>query len=241
MDVLQIQNIHKYFGGLHAVNDLTLTITPGEVVGLIGPNGAGKTTLFNLITGTYRVDQGEIKLKGEKISHLKPHHTCRKGIGRTFQVPKPLLGLSVMDNVIIAAYPKSRSKREAVARAKDELIFSGLWEKKDFLAKHLTLAEKKLLEVTRALTSNPVLLLLDEVMAGLNKNERAQAISLIEKIKKRNISILVIEHIFKIIVAITHRVIVLDQGQKIAEGSPDKVMQNKKVIKAYFGADYAFT
>lgn len=241
MDVLQIQNINKHFGGLHAINNLTLTIKPGEVVRLIGPNGAGKTTLFNLITGALKIDQGAIKLKDEEISHLKPHQTCQKGIGRTFQVPKPLLGLSVMDNVIVAAYPKSRSKREAIDRAKNELKFSGLWEKRDVLSKNLTLAEKKLMEVTRALTSNPALLLLDEVMAGLTENERLHAISLIERINKRNISILLIEHVFKIIVSNTHRVIVLDQGEKIAEGSPDQIMQDKKVIKAYFGADYEFT
>jgi branched-chain amino acid transport system ATP-binding protein len=150
------------------------------------------------------------------------------------------LRLSVMDNVIIAAYPKCRSKREALARARDELIFSGLWTKKNYLAKNLTLAEKKLLEVTRALAGDPTLLLLDEVMAGLNEKEREQAISLIDRIRERNISILVIEHIFKIVVAITHRVIVLDQGKKIAAGNPDEIIRDKKVVKAYFGADYAF-
>jgi branched-chain amino acid transport system ATP-binding protein len=177
---------------------------------------------------------------GENICGLRPHRTCRKGIGRTFQIPKPLLGLTVLDNVMIAAYPKSHSKHQAADRAKDALILSGLWEKKDFLAKHLTLAEKKLLEVTRALTSNPTLLLLDEVMAGLNEKERERAISLIDKIRERKISILVIEHIFKIIATITDRVIVLDQGIKIAEGNPNEVIRHERVIKAYFGADYAF-
>lgn len=240
MDLLIIEDLVKYFGGLYAVDHLSFSVSVGDVVGVIGPNGAGKTTVFNLITGTYPPDQGQIVYKGENISGLKPHVTCRKGIGRTFQITKPFGSLRVIDNVLIACYPKSQTKKEAQQKAEGLLHFVGLYEKQEVLAKHLTLVERKLLEIARALASEPTLLLLDEAMAGLNEKEVNDAISLINKIADNKIGILVIEHIFKVITKITNRVIVLDRGKKIAEGDAENVMNDENVIKAYFGEDYAF-
>lgn len=240
MDVLLVKNLVKRFGGLCAVDGVSLSVAQGEVLGLIGPNGAGKTTLFNTITGVYPANEGEILFMGETILGLKPHRTCRKGIGRTFQVPKPLMGLSVLDNVMVACFPKSKSKKEAREKAEEKITLVGLDKEKMILAKHLTLANKKRLEMARALSAEPSLLLLDEVMAGLNEIEINEAISLIRKIMNSNISIIVIEHIFKVIMKITDRVAVLDHGKKISEGDPHAVINEEEVIKAYFGEDYAF-
>ncbi|MBW1707061.1 MAG: ABC transporter ATP-binding protein [Deltaproteobacteria bacterium] len=239
MDVLVIENLVKYFGGLIAVDHLNVSFSTGEIVGLIGPNGAGKTTLFNLITGTFSPDQGKIIYKGKDISGLKPHATCRRGIGRTFQVPRPFSSLKVFDNVLVACFPKSRSRAEAQEKSEELLRFVGLHEKKAVLAKHLTLVDRKALEMAKALASDPTLLLLDEVMAGLNEKEANDTISLINRIAGRKIGIVVIEHIFKVIIKITNRVIVLDHGKKIAEGDANSVMNDENVIKAYFGEDYA--
>lgn len=240
MDELAIENLVKYFGGLVAVDHLNVSFSTGEVVGLIGPNGAGKTTLFNLITGTFSPDQGEIIYKGKDISGLKPHATCRRGIGRTFQVPRPFSSLKVFDNVLVSCFPKSRSRAEAQEKSEELLRFVGLHEKRAVLAKHLTLVDRKALEMAKALASNPTFLLLDEVMAGLNEKEVNDTISLINRIAGGKIGIVVIEHIFKVIMKITNRVIVLDHGKKIAEGNANSVMNDKNVIKAYFGEDYAF-
>jgi len=240
MDVLVIENLVKRFGGLIAVDHLNVSFSTGEVVGLIGPNGAGKTTLFNLITGTFSPDQGKIVYKGKDISGLKPHATCRRGIGRTFQIPRPFSSLKVFDNVLVACFPKSRSRAEAQEKSEELLRFVGLHEKKAVLAKHLTLVDRKALEMAKALASDPTLLLLDEVMAGLNEKEVNDTISLINRIAGGKIGIVVIEHIFKVIIKITNRVIVLDHGKKIAEGDANSVMNDENVIKAYFGEDYAF-
>lgn len=239
MDVLVIENLVKYFGGLIAVDHLNVSFSTGEIVGLIGPNGAGKTTLFNLITGTFSPDQGKIIYKGKDISGLKPHATCRRGIGRTFQIPRPFSSLKVFDNVLVACFPKSRSRAEAQEKSEELLRFVGLHEKKAVLAKHLTLVDRKALEMAKALASDPTLLLLDEVMAGLNEKEANDTISLINRIAGGKIGIVVIEHIFKVIIKITNRVIVLDHGKKIAEGDANSVMNDENVIKAYFGEDYA--
>ena len=235
-----MKNLVKRFGGLCAVDGVSLSVAQGEVLGLIGPNGAGKTTLFNTITGVYPANEGEILFMGETILGLKPYRTCRKGIGRTFQVPKPLMGLSVLDNVMVACFPKSKSKKEAREKAEEKITLVGLDKEKMILAKHLTLANKKRLEMARALSAEPSLLLFDEVMAGLNEIEINEAISLIRKIMNSNISIIVIEHIFKVIMKITDRVAVLDHVKKIAEGDPHAVINDEEVIRAYFGEDYAF-
>lgn len=240
MDLLAVESVSKSFGGLRAVDEVSFTVAPGEIVGLIGPNGAGKTTVFNLITGTIPPDQGRIILRGEDITGRKPHSTSRKGIGRTFQITRPFRSLSVLDNVLIAAYPKSKTKKQALAKAEEWVYFVGLAEKKEEPAKSLTLAQSKLLEIARAMAGGPSLLLLDEVMAGLNETEVNEAISLINRIRDNQIGIIVIEHIFKVIMSITDNVVVLDHGKKISEGLPGAVINDKKVMEAYFGEDYAF-
>lgn len=240
MNVLTVEAVSKYFGGLCAVDKVSFSVSPGEIVGLIGPNGSGKTTIFNVITGNLPPDEGRIIFKGENITGLRPHSTCRKGIGRTFQTTKPFRSLTIMDNTLIACYPKSRSKREALKKAEELISIVGLDEKRDDLAKSLTLAQTKLLEIARALAGDPDLLLLDEVMAGLNEKEINDAIALINRIRDNQIGIIVIEHIFKVIMSITDNVIVLDQGKKIAEGPSSTVINDENVLKAYFGEDYAF-
>lgn len=240
MDVLTVESVSKFFGGLRAVDELSFTVAPGEIVGLIGPNGAGKTTVFNLVTGSFSPDEGRILFRGEDMTGRKPHVTCRKGIGRTFQTTKPFRSLSVLDNVLIAAYPKSRTKKEAVEKAQEWVSFVGLDEKSGEPAKSLTLAQIKLLEIARAMAGGPSLLLLDEVMAGLNETEINEAITLINRIKNNRIGIIVIEHIFKVIMSITDNVVVLDHGKKIVEGTPSAVIHDERVLKAYFGEDYAF-
>jgi branched-chain amino acid transport system ATP-binding protein len=240
MDILIVQDLRKNFGGLVAVQALNFTVQEAEIVGLIGPNGAGKTTVFNLITGAFRPDKGDIIFNNENISGLKPHDTCRKGIGRTFQITKPFNDLNVFENIMIACFPKSRTKKQALRKTEEIIDFVELYGKRERLAKHLTLADRKLLEIARALATEPKLLLLDEAIAGLNEKETNQAINLINKIRDRNISLVVIEHIFRVIMNIAQKVIVLDRGKKIAEGQPSSIIKDQRVIKAYFGEEYAF-
>ncbi|RLB20400.1 MAG: ABC transporter ATP-binding protein [Deltaproteobacteria bacterium] len=240
MHILVVEDLVKYFGGLRAVDHLSLTVSPGEVVGLIGPNGAGKTTVFNLIAGVHKPDKGKITFKGQDVAGLRPYQTCRMGIGRTFQTTKPFNNLCVLDNVIVACYPKSKTRKQAQQRAEELIQFVGLGDKGEVLAKHLTLVERKLLEIARAMAHGPSLLLLDEVMAGLNEVEINNAIDLINRIRDNQIGIIIIEHIFKVIMSITDKVVVLDHGKKIAEGPADKVVKDEHVLKAYFGEDYAF-
>jgi len=240
MHILVVEDLVKYFGGLRAVDHLSFTVSPGEMVGLIGPNGAGKTTVFNLVAGVYKPDKGKITFKGQDVCGLKPYQTCRMGIGRTFQTTKPFKNLCVLDNVIIACFPKSQTQRQAQKKAEELIQFVGLGDKGNVLAKYLTLVDRKLLEIARAMALGPQLLLLDEVMAGLNEVEINDAIDLINRIKDSQIGIIIIEHIFKVIMSITDKVVVLDHGKKIAEGPASKVVKEKPVLKAYFGEGCAF-
>jgi len=236
--LLEIKDLDKSFGGLKAVDNLNFSVSEGQIIGLIGPNGAGKTTVFNLITGVYAPDNGSIRLGQKEIAGLPPHAICRMGVARTFQITKPFGEMSILDNVMVGSFLKNRVRNKAELRAEEILDFVGLKEKMRAKAKYLTLAERKLLEIARAMATDPQVLLLDEVMSGLNEKETKVAIDLINKIRKVGITILVIEHIFKVILTVTDRVIVLDQGRKIAEDTALKIVENENVINAYLGDEY---
>lgn len=236
--LLELKNVTIRFGGLTAVNELSFTLYEGEIVGIIGPNGAGKTTVFNLISGVYRPTEGEIYLYGENITGLKPFQVCQKGVGRTFQVVKPFGSKSVLYNVMVGAFLRTSDTRKSREKALEVLQLVGLYDKKDVLAKNLTIVDRKRLEVAKALATEPKLLLLDEVLAGLNPTEVEEAVEMVKQIYKSGITILLIEHVLKAAMALSQRIIVLDYGKKIAEGSPEEVTSNPEVIKAYLGDKY---
>ncbi|RKO67895.1 ABC transporter ATP-binding protein [Desulfofundulus salinus] len=236
--LLELKNVTIRFGGLTAVNELSFTLYEGEIVGIIGPNGAGKTTVFNLISGVYRPTEGEIYLYSENITGLKPFQVCQKGVGRTFQVVKPFGSKSVLYNVMVGAFLRTSDTRKSREKALEVLQLVGLYDKKDVLAKNLTIVDRKRLEVAKALATEPKLLLLDEVLAGLNPTEVEEAVEMVKQIHKSGITILLIEHVLKAAMALSQRIIVLDYGKKIAEGSPEEVTSNPEVIKAYLGDKY---
>lgn len=241
--MLECIRVTKYFGGLAALKNVSLNINRGEIVGLIGPNGAGKTTLFNIISGVYEPTSGIIKFNGEDITGLKSHDICKKGIARTFQIVQPFLNMTALENVMIGLLygRKHIGIREAKNEALRLLDFVGLKEKSNVLAKNLILAERKALEIARALATDPVLILLDEPIAGLNPVETENAIKLIRRIRDdMNITVFWVEHVMRAIMKIAERIIVLHHGEKIAEGPPDKISNNKHVIEAYLGEKYVF-
>jgi branched-chain amino acid transport system ATP-binding protein len=229
----------KYFGGLAAVNGVSFQVEKGEILGLIGPNGSGKTTTFNMISGYHRPTSGRVIFKGQEIHRLPTHKICRLGIGRTFQVVKPLGRMSVLDNVIAAAYSRVNSHAEAQDLALETIRFCGMTPVKDQLAKSLPIAGRKRLEIARAMATKPELLLLDETAAGLNPTELTEAIDLIKKIRDNGTTIVIIEHIMHVIMTISDRIHAINFGQTIAEGTPQEVAQNKAVIEAYLGTEYA--
>ena len=235
----RIEHLEKRFGGLAAVNNVSMTVKEGEIVGLIGPNGAGKTTLFNVITGVYAPRRGKVLLRGENIAGLKPERICTMGIGRTFQIVKPFQTLTVLDNVRVAAFCRTTSREEATQTAMDILRFLSLEDKAQTLADHLTLAQKKRLEMARALATKPVFLLLDETLAGLNHTEIDRMIETVQQIRGHwGVTILAVEHVMRAVMKISDRVMVMDEGKKIAEGTPEEVVRKPEVIKAYLGDDY---
>lgn len=233
--LLEVRGVSRFFGGLAALTDVGFSVAKGEVLGLIGPNGAGKTTMFNVVNGFYAPTKGEVLFKGERISGLKTHQICRRGLARTFQVVKPLQRMSTLDNVVASAFLRAATKSEAVAKAEEILRFTNLWEVRDVLSKSLPLGLRKRLEIARALATGPELLLLDEACAGLNPHELDASIAIIRKIKELGITIMIIEHHMKVIMSISDRVVVLTYGQKLAEGTPEQIARDPEVIKAYLG------
>jgi branched-chain amino acid transport system ATP-binding protein len=235
MSLLEIKGVSKRFGGLAALMDVSYSVNKGEILGLIGPNGAGKTTLFNAVNGYYPPTKGEVLFKGQKISHLKPHQICKLGVGRTFQVVRPLKRMTVLDNVIASAFLRAKDKDEAVAIATETLRFTGIYEDRNVLSKGLPLGKRKKLEITRALATRPEMLLLDESFAGLNPSEQNELIDIIRQIRAKGITIMVIEHHMKVIMSLSDKIVVLNYGEKIAEGTPKEIGNNPLVIEAYLG------
>ncbi len=236
--MLEVFNISKSFGGNIVLNNVSLRINSGEVVGLIGPNGAGKTTLFNLLSGFYHSKTGYIKFEGKDITKLRPEEICMLGICRTFQIAKPFANISVLKNVMIGALSREKSLKKAEDKAEEVLEFVGLYDKKNQLGKSLTIVDRKRLEIARGLATKPKLFLLDEVMAGLNPTELQEMIKLIERLNRSGITLLIIEHIMSVIMSLSNRVIVLNHGEKIAEGKPSEIVSDEKVIKAYLGEEF---
>jgi branched-chain amino acid transport system ATP-binding protein len=217
---------------------VSFRVEQGQIYGLIGPNGSGKTTIFNLINAYFPLTKGEISFEGQKISGLKTHQICQRGVGRTFQIVKPLKRMTVLDNVIASAFLHNKRKQDAVNLAEETIEFCGLTSYKDKLAKSLPIAMRKRLEIARSLATKPKLLLLDETAAGLNPSEVEQAIEIIRKIRDSGITIIIVEHIMRVIMTISDRILAINHGMVIAEGTPAEVAANSEVIAAYLGEDY---
>ena len=235
--VLRLEDVSMAFGGLMAVQDVSFDVAPGEIVGLIGPNGAGKTTVFNTVSGYYRPTRGRISFLGRDVTGRPPYALAAMGIGRTFQIVKPFAGLSVLENVLVASYLRYPRQAEARQKAWEVLKFIGLGERAHLPAAGLTVAGRKRLEMGKALALEPRLILLDEVVAGLNPTEADQTVRLILRIRDAGVTILIVEHIMRVIMTISTRLIVLNFGQMIAQGRPEAVAQDRQVIEAYLGED----
>jgi branched-chain amino acid transport system ATP-binding protein len=237
MAILEIKHVSKFFGGLAANSDVSFEMTEGMIMGLIGPNGAGKTTLFNCITGYYPPSKGEVIFDGRKMNGLQPDAVCKLGMARTWQKVRPLAKMTVVDNVMVGALCRTNSLKVAREMAMEQVKVVRLESRADFLAGGLPIGERKKLEVARVLATQPKLLLLDEVMGGLNPAESDEIIQLILDIKKLGITQMVIEHDMKAIMRISDRIVVLNSGEKLAEGSPEEVVKNPEVVAAYLGSE----
>jgi len=238
LTLLEAEDLSKAFGGVQAIRQVSFTLSQGEILGLIGPNGSGKTTLFNLISGLLKPDTGKIRFSGKDITAMAPYKICRSGIARTFQLVKPFNQLSPLKNVMVGrAYGSepARNTRQTRIEAEEILALTGLANRWVPVAGMLSLIDRKRLEIARALATKPKLLLLDEMFAGLNTAEMEDAIRLIKRIRDSGITLIVVEHVMKVIMGISDRVIVLNVGEKIAEGTPQEVASNRQVIEAYLG------
>ena len=237
--LLETRGITQRFSGLVANSDVSISVGRGEIVGLIGPNGAGKSTLFNLIAGVYTPSEGSIWFDGEDVTRLSPAARCRRGIGRTFQVVKSFESMSVIDNVIVGALVRTTVMREARRKAHEVLEFTGLGARAPVLASDLVPAEKRRLEVARALATEPKLLLLDEVLTGLTPTEAQTGVELVRRVRDTGVTVLMVEHVMEIVMPLVDRAIVLDLGKVLVEGKPTEVVRDPKVITAYLGDRHA--
>ena len=235
---LEVTGLSKWFCGLAANKDIDFSVQEGEIVSIIGPNGAGKSTLFNCVTGFYKPSDGKVTFYGRDITRLGADKVCKMGIARTFQIVQVISDMTVLENVMTGALLHFQRIRPATDKAEEILTFTGLYEKKGLLATELTIADKKRLEVSMALATQPRLLMLDESMAGLNKVELHQIIDLIKKIRDKGMTLIVVEHVMEAVMKISDRVIVLNSGKKIMEGTPKEVVSNPEVIQAYLGEKY---
>jgi len=240
MPMLEVEGLYKSFGGLTAIRDLNFTVDEGEIIGLIGPNGSGKTTLFNLISGLLKPDAGRMRFNNRDITGIRPYQICQAGIARTFQLVKPFTRMAPLENVMVGrAYGSepALSMRQAKLESEEILAFTGLAQKRVPMAAMLSLVDRKRLEIARALATRPKLLLLDEMMAGLNPVEMEDAIRLVKAIRDSGITLIVVEHVMRAVLGISDRVVVLNVGEKIAEGTPQEVASNRQVIEAYLGEE----
>jgi len=234
---MKVENVTKKFGGLVAVDNVTFEVEKGEYLGIIGPNGAGKTTLFNCISGYYKPEGGRIIFKDIDITGKPPYYIAKLGLGRTFQIVKPLPRLTVLENVMISSLLNINDIDEALRHSLNTLEYVGLYDKRMMRAGSLNVAEKKRLELARVLALNPTLILLDEVVAGLNPTETDKMLGLLRDIHRRGITVIMVEHVMRAVMGISQRIIVLHHGKKIAEGTPEEVANNAQVIEVYLGKE----
>jgi branched-chain amino acid transport system ATP-binding protein len=240
MEILKVKNLTMRFGNLTAVDDVSLSVRQGEIIGLIGPNGAGKTTFFNCLTGYLNPRSGSVRFANHDITGLRPNRICKVGLARTFQIVQVFKEMTTWENVIVGAFCRTADAARAYDQTLEILQFTGLYEKRDFRVGNLTIGDQKRLEISKALATRPSLLMLDEAMAGLNATETNEAIELIKKIRARGITLIIVEHVMEVIMSISERVVVFDSGKKIAEDTPDKIVKDPRVIEAYLGvADHA--
>lgn len=235
MAVLEVENLTRKFGGLTALDDLSFSLAQGRIVALVGPNGAGKTTCFNVIAGSLKATKGTVRLAGEVLAGLPPEEVCRRGIARTFQLARPLVDMTVIENVIVGALSRTHLLSEAGDLAYRALLRVGLAEKANYTVDRLTLPDRKMLEAARALATQPKVLLLDEVMAGLRPAEASRLVGLLKQLSMDGMGILMVEHVMEIVMATAEEVIVLHHGAKIAQGSPQEIVRNPLVLQSYLG------